>query len=210
MHRLMRWWHQRRLKDPRFAFLFDPPPAGEAVCLDCEASHLSAKTGELLTVGAIRLRHGRLLTSSALSLKLRPQGPLSSASIRIHGLRPIDLADGLPVEEALTQLLHFLGSRPVIGYYVDFDLDLINRYLEPWLGIRLPNQRIEIATQYYHWRFGRLAHRPADLRLETILRVLDLPNLGRHDAYHDALTAGLIHLKLNALTGRGKKVSTTC
>jgi DNA polymerase-3 subunit epsilon len=70
-----------------------------------------------------------------------------------------------------------------------------------WLGIRLPNRRIEVSTEYYTWRFGRLAHRPADLRLDTILKALDLPSGGRHDAYHDALTAGLIHLKLAALRG---------
>lgn len=201
MNPIARWWYRRRLRDARFAPLFDAPPPGESVCLDCEASRLSAKSGELLSIGAIRIVHGRLQTSSALRLKVRPQGVVGGESIRVHGLRNVDLADGLPVEEALTRLLDFLGPRPVVGYYVDFDLDLIDRYLKTWLGIRLPNRRIEVATEYYHWRFGRLAHRPVDLRLETILKALDLPSIARHDAYHDALTAGLIHLKLAALRG---------
>lgn len=202
MNPVARWWYRRRLRDARFAHLFDTPPPDEAVCLDCEASRLSAKTGELLSIGAIRIVAGRLETSSALRLTVRPRGVIEGDSIRVHGLRNVDVASGLPVEEALRRLLDFIGPRPVVGYYVDFDMDLIDRYVHDWLGIRLPNQRIEVATEYYHWRFGRLAHRPADLRLETILQVLELPAGGRHDAYHDALTAGLINLKLAALRGQ--------
>ncbi len=199
MNPLARWWYRRRLRDPRYAFLFDAPPAGEAVCLDCEASRLSAKTGELLSIGAIHIRDGRLLTSSALRLTVRPRAVVEGESIRIHGLRNVDVAAGLPIEGALDRLLRFIGPRPLVGYYIDFDVDLIDRYLRDWLGIHLPNRRIEVAAEYYHWRFGRLAHRPADLRLETILKALELPPGGRHDAYHDALTAGLIHLKLAAM-----------
>ncbi|MEW6445045.1 MAG: 3'-5' exonuclease [Pseudomonadota bacterium] len=199
MNPLNRWWQRRRLRDARYDFLFDRPPEGESVCLDCEASHLSARTGELLSIGAVRIAEGRLLTSSALRLTVRPSARVEGESIRIHGLRNIDVANGLPVEEALGRLLDFIGPRPVVGYYIDFDMDLIDRYAQDWLGIRLPNRRIEVSTEYYHWRFGRLAHRPADLRLETILKTLELPSGGRHDAYHDALTAGLIHLKLAAL-----------
>lgn len=194
-----RWWYRRQLRDERFAFLFDAPPEGEAVTLDCEASRLSARTGELLSIGAIRIKDGRLLTSEALRLTVRPRDVVGGESIRIHGLRNVDVAEGLPVEEALDQLLRFIGPRPVVGYYIDFDMDLIERYVRDWLGIRLPNRRIEVSTEFYGWRFGRLAHRPADLRLQTILETLDLPSGGRHDAYHDALTAGLIHLKLAAL-----------
>lgn len=201
MNALLRGWYRRRLRDERFRFLFAPPPPGEAVCIDCEASRLSAKTGELLSIGAIRIRDGRLLTSEALRLTVRPREVVGAESIRIHGLRNVDVAEGLPVEQALEALLMFIGPRPVVGYYIDFDMDLIDRHVHDWLGIRLPNRRIEVSTEYYTWRFGRMAHRPADLRLDTILKALDLPSGGRHDAYHDALTAGLIHLKLAALRG---------
>jgi len=198
MNPISREWYRRRLRDERYAFLFDPPPEGETVCLDCEASRLSARTGELLSIAAIRIRDGRLLTSEALRLTVRPHGIVGGESIRIHGLRNLDVAEGLPIESALDCLLRFIGPRPVVGYYIDFDMDLIERHVRVWLGIRLPNQRIEVSSEYYAWRFGRLAHRPADLRLETILATLELPSGGRHDAYHDALTAGLIHLKLTA------------
>lgn len=201
MNPLARWWCRQRLRDGRFAHLFEAPPPGEVVCLDCEASRLSARSGELLSIGAIRIVNSRLQTSSALRLTVRPCEIVGGESIRVHGLRNVDVACGLSVEEALARLLDFIGPRPVVGYYVDFDMELIDRYVRAWLGIRLPNRRIEVATEYYQWRFGRLAHRPADLRLETILKVLDLPAGGRHDAYHDALTAGLIYLKLASLRG---------
>ena len=126
-------------------------------------------------------------------------GAIDPKTIPIHGLRQQDVAQGLTLHEALTQLLHFIGSRPIVGYYLEFDLAVINRQLKPWLGISLPNQGIEVSGLYYDKKVS--AYRPdVDLSLETMLTELDIPPLPRHNPLNDAVIAALIFLKLKANT----------
>ncbi|AOY01690.1 3'-5' exonuclease [Jeongeupia sp. USM3] len=189
--------NRRRLRDPRFAALFDPPPAGECVSLDCETTSLDARSAELLSIAAVPVRDGRVLLSEKLVLTVRPEGPIDAGTIPIHRLRPQDVAEGLPAHEALARLLDFIGPRPLVGYYLEFDLAIINRHLKPWIGIALPNRAIDVSTLYYDRHVS--AYRPeVDLSLDAMLETLQLPRWPRHDALGDAVTAALIYLKLAA------------
>ena len=195
-----RRWLLFHLADTRFAFMFDPPPADEWVALDCETTGLDVRRDRIISIGAVRIVGNRLLTSQRLELLVRPERALDVASMRVHRLRERDLAEGLPPEEAMRQLLQFIGSRPLVGYYLEFDLAMINRAVWPMLGIRLPQPQIEVSALYYdyknrqlppHARNGRI-----DLRFETLMTDLALPTRDAHDALNDAVMAGLAFLKL--------------
>ena len=195
-----RRWLLFHLADTRFAFMFDPPPADEWVALDCETTGLDVRRDRIISIGAVRIVGNRLLTSQRLELLVRPERALDVASMRVHRLRERDLAEGLPPEEAMRQLLQFIGSRPLVGYYLEFDLAMINRAVWPMLGIRLPQPTIEVSALYYdyknrqlppHARNGRI-----DLRFATLMADLALPTRDAHDALNDAVMAGLAFLKL--------------
>ena len=195
-----RRWLLFHLADTRFAFMFDPPPADEWVALDCETTGLDVRRDRIISIGAVRIVGNRLLTSQRLELLVRPERALDVASMRVHRLRERDLAEGLPPEEAMRQLLQFIGSRPLVGYYLEFDLAMINRAVWPMLGIRLPQPQIEVSALYYdyknrqlppHARNGRI-----DLRFATLMTDLALPTRDAHDALNDAVMAGLAFLKL--------------
>jgi DNA polymerase-3 subunit epsilon len=194
------YWRQRRLraqlKRAEFAFLLDTPPAQEWVSLDCETTCLDPKQAEIISIAAVRISGARIALSEHLSLLIKPSGQLDPKSIPIHGLRAQDVAQGLSSEAALSQLLQFIGSRPIIGYYLEFDLAIINRQLKPWLGIGLPNQAIDVSGLYYD-RMVSAYNPQVDLRLETILRTLEIPPLARHDPLNDALMAAMIFQKLS-------------
>ena len=195
-----RRWLLFHLADTHFAFMFDPPPADEWVALDCETTGLDVRRDRIISIGAVRIVGNRLLTSQRLELLVRPERALDVASMRVHRLRERDLAEGLPPEEAMRQLLQFIGSRPLVGYYLEFDLAMINRAVWPMLGIRLPQPQIEVSALYYdyknrqlppHARNGRI-----DLRFATLMSDLALPTRDAHDALNDAVMAGLAFLKL--------------
>ncbi|GHD55372.1 3'-5' exonuclease [Jeongeupia chitinilytica] len=192
---LHRTLQRRRLRDPRFATLFDPPAPGECVSLDCETTSLDPRSAGLLTIAAVPVRGRRIVLSEKLELTLRPETAIDPATVAVHRLREQDVAGGLPVRDALAQLLDFIGSRPLIGYYLEFDLAVINRQLKPWLGITLPNRQIDVSRLYYDRHVS--AYRPdVDLSLDAMLDTLKLPRWPRHDALADAATAALIYLKL--------------
>lgn len=186
---------RKQLRNPAWQWLLDPPPANEYVSLDCETTSLDRKHAELLSIAAVKISGQRIETSSHLRLLVRPQGEIDRQGIPIHQLRDQDVAQGLEPQAALEQLLRFIGNRPIIGYYLEFDLAILNRYLRPWLGIDLPNQTIEVSSLYYDRKVT--AWQPeVDLSLPSICDDLQLPQLPRHDPFCDAVMAALIFLKL--------------
>jgi DNA polymerase III epsilon subunit-like protein len=97
------------------------------VALDCETTGLNTRTDEIIAIGAVRIKGRRILTSQRLELLIRPEKAVSADSIRVHRLREQDVAGGLPAPEAVRRLLHFIGARPLVGYFLEFDVAMINR-----------------------------------------------------------------------------------
>lgn len=188
------------LKDERFASLFDTPPIHEWISLDCETSSLNPQQAEILSIAAIPVEGNRICLSRALQLTVRPERPIEAASIPIHQLRQQDVAHGMDIRDAIEQLLTFIGAHPLVGYYLEFDLAVLNRQIRPMLGISLPNPAIDVSGLYYDRRVT--AYRPeVDLSLDAILSDLGLPDLPRHDPLNDALIAAMIFLKLQSSGG---------
>ena len=204
--RLQRAWMLHHLADARYRFMWDAPPPDEWVSLDCETTGLNTRSDEIIAISAVRIQGDRILTSQRLELLVRSERVVSADSIRVHRLRGQDVAGGLPAQEAVQQLLHFIGSRPLVGYYLEFDVAMLNRVLFPLLGVPLPQQQIEVSALYYDYKFRQLdAHqkdRSIDLRFATLMRELELPEREAHNALNDAVMAALAFTKLRHLLGR--------
>ena len=205
--RLRRAWLLHQLADPAFAFLLDPPPPQEWVAIDCETTGLNRRADEIIAIGAVRIVGQRILTSERLELLVRPDKGVSADSVRIHRLRERDVAQGLLLPDAMRQLLHFIGSRPLVGYYLEFDVAMLNRALRPLLGIGLPQPGIEVSALYYEHKFRQLlpyqqqGNADIDLRFATLMDDLGLPRRDAHDALNDAVMAALAFVKLRQLRG---------
>ena len=203
--RLRRWWLVYHLGEPEFAFMFDPPPPNEWVALDCETTGLNTRSDEIISVGAVRIVGDRILTSERLELLIRPEKGVSADSVRIHRFRERDVADGLPKDEAMRQLMRFIGSRPLVGYYLEFDVAMLNRAIWPMLGMGLPQPKIEVSAMYYDYKFKQLppyqqqANAGIDLRFATLMKDLNLPEREAHDALNDAVMAATAFIKLRRL-----------
>ncbi|KHD10619.1 hypothetical protein PN36_24355 [Candidatus Thiomargarita nelsonii] len=164
---LKNWHNRRQLNAEKYAFLFDEAPDEDLICFDCETSHLNPKKAEILSIGAVN-----------------------------HHLRHCDLENGLQVEEAILCFLYFIGSRPLVGYYLEFDVAMINKYLKPLLGISLPNEQVDVSGLYYDYKQNVFNPIPINLRFDAILKDLDLPVFGQHDALNDALMTAMMYIKL--------------
>lgn len=178
--------------------LFMPYHGDEVISLDCETTGLDPNTDDLLTVAAVKIRDGKIMTSEKLDLRLPPSPKQAADSIRIHGIRKVDLEDCIPYSEALPKLLNFIGNRPLLGYYIKFDVTLLNRYIREAFGFELPNPTIELADV-----FSSKTRQPetADLRFERILTELSVPTFGRHTAIGDATMVAMAYLKLTKSNG---------
>jgi len=203
---LKREWLLYHLGDSRFRFMWDEPPPGEWVALDCETTGLNVHRDQIISIGALRITGDRLLTSERLELLVRPSRAISADAVRVHGLLEREVAEGLDPDDAMMRLMHFIGPRPIVGYYLEFDIAMIDRAVFPLLGMGLPQPKIEVSAMYYEYKLRQLPpyqHGAAiDLRFATMMRELGLPERHAHDALNDAVMAALAFVKLRHLLGR--------
>ncbi|MFN3977321.1 MAG: 3'-5' exonuclease [Sulfurihydrogenibium azorense] len=198
LKRLKKEFLKKKLKDNEFLFLFDDPPEDEYVVFDTETTGLNPKTDDILSIGAVKIKQNRILLNDRFYTVVKPEREINEETIKIHGLRKKDLENGIPIEKAIKDFLRFIGSRPLVGYYIDFDVAMINKYTKKIIGIPLPNKKIEVSGMYYDYKIGTIPQGFVDLRFDSILKGLKIPSFGKHDALNDAIMTGFIFLKLKS------------
>ncbi|MEY4753475.1 MAG: hypothetical protein RJA44_1150 [Pseudomonadota bacterium] len=203
---LKRWWMLYHLADQRFRFMYDDPPPNEWVSVDCETTGLTVGKDEIISIGAVRIQGDRVMTSERLELIVKPSKGVSADSVKVHRLRESDVAHGMDPDEAMKTFLRFVGSRPLVGYYLEFDVAMLNQVLWPMFGVFLPQPKHEVSAMYYAYKDRQLPpHQRGgniDLRFDTLMGDLGLPQRDAHDAVNDAVMAALAFIKLRHLLGQ--------
>lgn len=189
-------FEQHRLGDSPYQALYEPHP-DELVSFDCETTSLNVKEAQIISIGAVKIRDNRILTDESFYVLVKPEGMMSATNVTIHGLRPKDLKDGLDVQTAIRQFLEFVGGRTLVGYFLEYDVAMVNKFLKPMLGITLPQRQIEV-SRIYHAQETRHKYYDAeiDLKMATMVKALGIPDLPRHDALNDAINVAMMYLML--------------
>ena len=205
---LWRLFWRASLADHSYKFLFKSGPPDEAVSLDCETTGLDPRVDDILTVAAVRIRGNRILVSERFEATVRPEDARSSSdAIKVHRLRERDVAEANPMRRILPELLRFIGGRPLVGYYIDFDVRMLDKYALWLIQTKLPNPQIEISSLYYDRKYGNAPPGTSfDLRFASILRDLGIPPLEQHDALNDAVMAAMAFLELRDMKARGARI----
>ena len=183
--------------DKRFEFLFDKKvPYDEYVAIDCETTGLNPKKDEIISLAAVLIKDKKILLSKSLYLKIKPKSEIQKESIKIHKIRACELLDALDTKEAIERFLYFIKNRPLVGYYLEFDINMINKYTKKFFGFKLPNEKIEVSGLYYDKKQKIIPQGYIDLRFDTILKDLNIPKFSAHNAFNDALMTAMMFLKL--------------
>ena len=198
--RFLKQLNRKKLKDEAYAFLFDEPPSDEVVVFDTETTGLNPKKDEILSIGAVIVKENKILTSQKFELFVKPTRDINEESIKIHQIRNIDLQNGLESKEAILQFLQFIGSRPLVGYYIEFDTKMVNKYVKALLGISLPNEQIEVSGIYHDKKIKLIPDGTIDLRFDVMMKDLGLPIFGKHDALNDAVMTAMMYIKLHNIS----------
>ena len=189
-------FNRKNLTDERFAFLFDEVHKDEIVVYDCETTGLNPKIDNIISIGAVKIKGNKILINEAIHIFIEQEEEISHKSITIHQIRNCDLEGAIPMDEAIERFLYYIGNRKLVGYYLEFDVAMINKYIKPMFGITLPNKKEEVSAIYYDNKIARIPQGNIDLRFDTILEDLDLPKLQAHDALNDAVMTAMMYLKL--------------
>ena len=168
----------------------------ELIVFDTETTGLNLKKDDILSIGAVKVKNNKILVSKTFEVFIKNTKEIDSKSIEIHGIRPIDLVDAKPIDEAIAEFLEFIGDLPLVGYYLEFDVAMINKYVKPKYGSKLKNKQIEVSEIYFDKTVGIIPQGNIDLRFDTILKNCGVPDMGAHNAVNDAIMTAMIYLKL--------------
>ncbi len=166
--------------------------------LDCQTTGPNPARDEILSIGAVRLRDNRIVLGERFYQAFKASEAISPREvILVHGLGHDDVSRSLPLAEALDELIAFIGDSVVVGHHTEIDLRFLNVALAARAGSVIENPALDTRLLY---RWSRRATSPGqasgDARLEEIVMEMGLPRYPAHHAFYDALSTGLVFLKL--------------
>ncbi len=165
----------------------------EFLVVDAETSGLQVKDSELLSLGWVVIRAGRVPLQSARHILIRPEKGVGE-SATVHQLRDCELEEGMTEAEALLELLQAACGRVLVFHHAPLDLAFLNRAC--WRSFRLPLLMPVVDTMAIEKRTLEHKHVPLvrnALRLSSCCSRYGLPPGTVHNALSDALaTAQLL------------------
>ena len=193
------YFNKKNLKDKKYLYLFDEPNNEEYVCFDCETTGLDPKKDDIVSIGAVIIKNNTIIASKKFVKFVKPKTKLQAEAIKVHHIRECDLENAENIDDVIEEFLEFIGNRTLVGYFLEFDISMVNKYLVPKLGIKLPNKALEVSAIYHDYKIEKIPQSNIDLRFDIIMEDLEIPAMGKHDAYNDAIMTALIFIKLKNL-----------
>ena len=154
------------------------------VALDVETTGLSPESDEIIEVGAVKFQGGRTIDS--FQSFVDPGRTLSRFITRYTGITQKDVNDAPPFSKVARDLAPFIGTAPIVGHNIAFDLGFLNNK-----GVRLSNPMCDTWDLAYV-----LMPQHREYELAKVAASLGIPHPGPHRAIPDAEVTRDLFLKL--------------
>lgn len=174
------------------------------IAADLELTGLDPAQAEIVSLGWTEIAAGRIRMGANRHLVVRPEGGVG-ASATIHELRDQDLAEGVPLSEAMAAFFEAARGKLLLFHHAGLDAPCLQRTCEAWAGCRPPlpvldTLRIEAERRA---RRGQVIEDGA-LRLGALRAHYGLPEHALHDALGDAVATAELFLAIAGHAG-GKR-----
>jgi len=159
------------------------------VALDIETTGLNERKDEIIQIAAIRFEGGQ--ATKIFDSFVKPIGKLPKFIQALTHISPKDLEDAPDVKTVLGKLREFVGSDPVVGHNVGFDLGFINHNLALTGAFPLLNESwdtAELSRIYLPFT--------ANHKLGTMVRHFGIKLENAHRADADARATGELLIAL--------------
>ena len=166
-------------------------PPKDYVVMDMEMTGLSAKQNKVIEIGAARVRDGKV--TDTLEFFVNPLCPIPENITTLTGITDEMVAMGLLEDEAMEQLLSFVGEDIIVGQNVNFDYS----FLKQWeVNHKKKIQRIGCDTL----KIARHLLPPEQpKKLENLCEYFHIDRIRAHRALDDAIETGLVFEYLKKL-----------
>lgn len=170
-----------------------PASALPLLSVDLETTGLSTEQDRVLAIGWVPVTGGRIELAGARRVVVDHDDP--GDAVAIHGLTHDDLAQGIPLGEALRLLDEALAGRALLAHHAPLDVGFLEaahrRVGEPAPAVAVVCT-LQLERRLLSRGGGELP--PGSLRLWRARSRRGLPVVRAHDALGDALAAAELYL----------------
>ena len=161
---------------------------GEFVAFDLETTGLSPEKDTIIEIGAVVLQRGKEI--SRFQTFVDPKRPLERKIIDLTGITDEMLRDAPTIDKVLPEFLAFVGDRPLIAHNAKFDIGFVRAECQRQ-GIEYNLTSVDTLPLSQ-----QLMPQLSKFKLDVVAKALSLPSFNHHRAADDAMTCGLIMMKL--------------
>jgi len=164
--------------------------------IDVETTGLNLKSDEVLSVGAVTVTDGRFSSAGNFYKVVKPAGTPSPESIRIHGLRLLDLQSAPKFSDVAHELMDYTSGKIFIthAHWVE-EAFLAGPFKQA--RAKYPSKVIDTAALARH--LGVVDTDPnREPSLEVLANRLNLPAYAPHHALGDAMTTAAVFIALSS------------
>lgn len=212
-----RWRNWRRARRARAApsgplrdLLVEPRPAPSTdaanlrlLAVDLETTGLDPTTDHIVAIGFIPVDGGSVIHAGARYLVVAPPAEVGE-SATVHGLTDDAVAAGVPLGEALPELLRALRGRVLLAHHAVIESGFLSSACRAVFGtgLTLPTvDTLQVQLDITGPTWGE--PRPGSLRLQAARDHFGLPRYPAHNALTDALACAELYLAQSAHLAAG-------
>ena len=173
----------------------------EFVSLDIETTSLDASNADMLSVGWVVIRRGRVDLSTAESYIVRPSGEVGD-SASVHGLTDTVVGSGLGWSAVLGMIVEVLTGRILLVHHAGLDKALLDRMCMNSYGARLLVPVVDtLALEHRRMQQKHHIEIKKALRLSDLRELYNLPRYIAHDCLVDAIATAELLIAIAAHRG---------
>lgn len=164
----------------------------EYVVVDLEMTGLSAKTDQIIEIGAVKIKDHQVIET--MECLVNPKCKIPTRVVELTGITDEMVASGRDKDEAVKELLDFMDGYVLVGQNVNFDYS----FLKQWA---VNHKRPLEAKACDTLKIARVLL-PADQpkKLENLCQYFGIERAREHRALDDALETWQVFEKLKALS----------
>ena len=162
--------------------------------IDVETTGLNLKDDEIISIGAVQIHKGRIKAENNYYREVLPSRLPSIPSVRIHGLRGIDLDSVAPINSVIPEFVVQVRGRVLIAHAAWIEYAFLKGHLRG-AGLSFSKKIMDTAVLARALGYGAGIN-DREPSLESLARSRHLPVYAPHNALGDALTTAVVFLAL--------------
>lgn len=165
------------------------------VALSIETTGLSKKEDKILSIGATAIVNNNIIINDSFDISFYKNTKINSDNLK--EVEYLQKLSELVVPNAIQSFLEYLENAVLVGHRIEFDVAILNEYLENLKCGKLKNEALDVEVMYK--KLEDITDK--QFSLDDLLKKFKVEKSERYSASEDAFSTALLFLKLKSRLG---------